>query len=193
MRRPRVWKRRTLAALLLLCVAGATLAQGEPHVLPLDDGSRIEYTLRSYPADAHRLDPAAKLSPTDALSTAKLVTRELAAGRLEAAALLSNAPKARYARLRESFGTWGKADFERVFGGYFAPQNRIVALAAIGRHCVLMWYLKDRDYLTAYFFVEVDGKVLLDDVPSETRTRLHRVLEAYRARTAAGAALRPPP
>ena len=44
-----------------------------------------------------------------------------------------------------------------------------------------MWYLKDTDYLTGYFVVEVDGKFLLDDVPSETRSRLRQVLEAHRS------------
>jgi hypothetical protein len=146
-----------------------------------EDGSQIRYTLTMHAPDAHRLDPNADLAPKDALSAAKLVTRHLAAGRVEEVSLLSNAPKARFERLREGFAGWSQDDFARAFGRYFAPENRIAGEAAIGPHRLLMWYLKDSDYLTGYFFVEVDGKLLLDDVPSETRTRLRRVLEAHRA------------
>lgn len=159
--------------------AFVALADGT-RVLETEGGGRIRYTLRTFPPDAHRLDPAAELAPTDPLSAAKLVTRHLAAGRLEEASLLSNAPKARFELLRASFGGWSDADFARAFGRYFAPENRIVGNAAIGHHHLVMWYLKDSDYLTAYFFVEVDGKLLLDDVPNETRASLRRVLEAHR-------------
>lgn len=150
-------------------------------MLELEDGGRIRYTLRAYPAQAHRLDPAADLAPTDALNTAKLVTQHLAAGRIEEASLLSNAPKARYERLRESLAGWTEADFARAYGRYFAPESRIVGDAAIGNHRLLMWYLKDIEYLTGYFLVEVDGKFLLDDIPSETRSKLRQVLEAHRS------------
>lgn len=165
---------------LLLFLATVAVAQ-ETRVLELEDGGRIRYTLSTFPADAHRLEAAAPLAPTDALSTAKLVTQHLAAGRIEEASLLSNAPKARYERLRESLADWTEVDFARAYGRYFAPENRIIGDAAIGKHRLLMWYLKDTDYLTGYFVVEVDGKFLLDDVPSETRSRLRQVLEAHRS------------
>ena len=163
--------------LFVAIVAGAE----ETRVLETEDGSRIRYTLRTYPAEAHRLDAAADLAPTDALNTAKLVTQHLAAGRVEEASLLSNAPKARYERLRENLAGWTEDDFARAYGRYFAPENRIVGDAAIGNHRLLMWYLKDTEYLTGYFLVEVDGKFLLDDVPSETRSKLRQVLEAHRS------------
>ena len=150
-------------------------------MLDLDSGGRIEYALRTFPAEAHLLDPASDLAPTDALSAAKLVTRHLAAGRIEEASLLSNAPKARFDRLRESLAGWNAADFEHAYGRYFAPGNRIVGEAVIGNHRLLMWYLKDVDHLAAYYFVEVNGKLLLDDVPSEARAKLRRVLEAFRS------------
>lgn len=153
----------------------------ETRVLELEDGGRIRYTLRTYPAEAHRLDPATELAPTDALNAAKLVTQHLAAGRIEDVSLLSNAPKARYERLRESFSGWSKDDFARAFGRYFAPGNRIVGEAAIGNHRVLMWYLKNTDYITAYYFVEIEDKMLLDDAPSETRSNLRHVVEAHRS------------
>lgn len=165
---------------MLLVVASVAGAQ-EPRVIELEDGASIRYTLRTFAPEAHRLDAAAELAPTDALSTAKLVTQHLAAGRIEEASLLSNAPKARFEVLREGFAGWSADDFARAFGRYFAPGNRIVGDAAIGNHRLLMWYLKDTDHLTGYFFVEVDGKLLLDDVPSATRANLRHVLEAHRA------------
>jgi hypothetical protein len=171
-------------ALALLLFAALVAAAEEPRVLQLDDGVRIRYTLHTYPAEAHRVDPATELAPTDALSAAKLVTQHLAAGRLEEVSLLSNAPKARYERLRESFSGWSPEDFARAFGRYFAPENRIVGEAAIDNHRVLMWYLSDTEYVTAYYFVEVEGKLLLDDAPSETRARLRQVVEAFRANRA---------
>ena len=149
-------------------------------MLDLEGGERIEYVLRTFPVDANRLDPAAELAPTDALSAAKLVTRYLSAGRIEEASLLSNAPKARFDRLRESLAGWSAADFEHAYGRYFLPENRIVGEAAIGNHRMLMWYLKDVDHVAAYYFVEIDGRFLLDDFPSEARAKLRRVLEAFR-------------
>ena len=174
--------KRTLARTPLLLLFVALVAGGEEtRVLETADGGQIRYTLRTYAPDAHRLDPAIGLAPTDALDVAKLVTRHLAAGRVEEVSLLSTAPKARFERLRESFAGWSLDDFARAFGRYFAPGNRIVGEAAIGNHRLLMWYLSDTDYVTGYFFVEVDGKLLLDDVPSDARTRLRRVLEAHRS------------
>ena len=173
-------RKPTLTPFLLLFVAIVAGAE-ETRVLELEDGGRIRFTLRTYPAEAHRLDPAADLAPNNTLDAAKLVTLHLAAGRIEDVSLLSNAPKARYERLRESFSGWSKDDFAAAFSRYFAPQNRIVGEAAIGDRRVLMWYLRDTDYITAYYFIEVDGKMLLDDAPSETRSKLRQVLEAHRS------------
>jgi hypothetical protein len=171
-------RNRALAPIFLLLALPA-LAD-EPRVLELEGGERLEYVLRTFPEGANRIGDREHLEPTSALGTAKLVTLYLAEGNLEEASLLSNAPKARYARLRESLAGWEGADFERAYGRYFAPENRIVGEATIGRHRLLMWYLKDTDYLTAYYLVEVEGKLFLDDVPSESRARLRQVLEAYR-------------
>jgi hypothetical protein len=172
-------KNRALTPIFLLLALSAHA--DEPRVLELDDGSRLEYVLRTHPEGAHRIGDGEQLAPSSALGAAKLVTLHLSEGNLEEAALLSNAPKARYARLRERLEGWGAADFERAYARYFDPQNRIVGEAAIGVHRLLMWYLKDTDYLTGYFFVEVDGRLLLDDIPNETRARLRRVLDAYRS------------
>lgn len=165
----------------ILVWAGVALGQ-ESRVLELAGGARIEYTLHTFPENAHRAETLLQHPPGGTLDTAKLVTQLLAEGRLEDVALLSNAPKARYERLKDSFGNWQKEDFERAFRRYFAPENRILGEAAIGAHRLLMWYLKDTNYITAYYFVELEGRLLLDDVPSETRNRLRRVLEDFRAR-----------
>lgn len=151
-------------------------------MLEVAGGEKIEYTLRTFAENAHLPETLLKHPPGGALDTAKLVTQLLAEGRLEDVSLLSNAPKARYERLKDSFGAWSKEDFERAFSRYFAAENRILGEAAIGRHRLLMWYLKDTNHITAYYFVEIEGRLLLDDVPSETRTQLRRVLEDFRAR-----------
>jgi len=164
---------------LVFCCAPLALAD-EQRLLDLENGERVGYALRVHPADAHLLDARAELGPSSALNTAKLLTRYLSEGRLEEASLLSNSPKARYARLRESFEGWKEADFRRAYGRYFAPENRIVGEVMIDGHRLLMWHLKDTDHLAAFFLVEIEGRLLLDDVPNRTRSSLRRVLEAYR-------------
>lgn len=168
-----------LFLLLLLCAFTYARAQ-EQHTLELENGERVDYALRLYPADAHLLDPKTVLQPRSVLDTAKLVTRYLSEGRVEDASLLSNAPKARYARLRESFEGWSESDFQRAYGRYFDPENRIVGEIAIDRHHLLIWYLRDTDYLAGFFLVDIEGRLLIDDVPNETRNNLRRVLQAYR-------------
>ena len=164
----------------LLMACALTQATAEERVLELENGERIRYVLRTHAADAHLLDAGSALQPRTALNTAKLVTRYLAEGKIEDASLLSNAPKARYARLRESFEGWNDADFRRAYGRYFDPENRIVGEVAIDGHRLLIWHLKDTDYLAAFFLVEIEDRLLIDDVPNETRANLRRVLQAYR-------------
>lgn len=165
---------------VLLMACALTKVAAEERTLELQNGERIRYVLSTHAADAHLLDADAALQPRSALNTAKLVTRYLAEGRIEDASLLSNAPKARYARLRESFEGWSDADFRRAYGRYFDAGNRIVAEVAIDGHRLLIWHLKDTDYLAAFFLVEIEDRLLLDDVPNETRANLRRVLQAYR-------------
>ena len=165
----------------LLAALASFVRADEPRMLELENGERLNYVLRMHPADAHLLDASAALQPPSALNTAKLVTRYLAEGRIEDASLLSNAPKARYARLRESFEGWKEADFRRAYGRYFDPDNRIVGEVSIESHRLLIWHLRDTDYLAAFFLVDIEGRLLIDDVPNETRVNLRRVLEAYRA------------
>ena len=145
------------------------------------EGETLRYTLRTHPADAHRFDPAARLSPGSALDTAKLLNQHLTAGEMEDAALLSNSPKRRYAVLKEYQQELGEEEFRRVFAQYFYPENRIAAEIAIGAHTLLIWHLAQTDRYAGLFFMEIEGRALMDDVPSETRSQLRRLLEAYRS------------
>jgi hypothetical protein len=168
----------------------AAAAQGqteETRTLELDGGTRVSYTLRTYSADAHLVRPASELAPTSALNAAKLLNLHLSTGDIEEAALLSNAPRRRFEVLRDYREAVGEEEFKRVFAQYFLPENRLLAEIAIGRHSLLIWDLKEGvTRIAGLFFVEVDGRYLVDDVPNDERTRLRRILEAWR-----GGAIRP--
>ena len=176
-----------LAAGLLL--AGPLHAQTEEsRTLELDGGGRVTYTLRTHPADAHAARPAGELAPTSALDAAKLLNLHLSAGDIEEAALLSNAPRRRFEVLRDYRESVGEDEFKRVFAEYFFPENRLLAEIAIDRHRLLVWELKGdakadsaSSRLAGQYFVEVEGRYLIDDVPNDQRTRLRWILEAYRS------------
>lgn len=117
--------------------------------------------------------------------TALRVLRHLAAADIEAAALLSNAPKRRYEVLRNFLLAVGEIEFKRVFGQYLFPENHAIAEIAIGPRRLIIWDLGEAGHrLTGQYYVEVEGKFLMDDVPGEARRELQRVLAAYRAGTA---------
>lgn len=180
---------RRVARLFLLAAAfaaaSALYAQSEQtRALELDDGERITYALRTHPANAHVAAPAAQLAPTSALNAAKLLNLHLTTGDIEEAALLSNSPRRRFEVLRDYRQSVGEDEFKRVFAQYFTPENRLLAEIAIGRHRLLIWELRQAAqpaHLAGQYFVEVEGRFLMDDVPSEARSSLRRVLEAYRA------------
>lgn len=134
----------------------------------------------SFAFGQHRLvDPAAADS---ARPTAMLMLRHLADGNLEAAAALSNAPGRRFEVLRDYRDAVGEEEFKRIFGRYFAPENRLIAEVAIGARRLLVWDLGEAGHRVAgQFYVEVEGRFLMDDVPSEERSALRRVLEEYRS------------
>ncbi len=73
----------------------------ETRTLELDAGGRVTYLLRTHPANAHVLRPAAELAPTSALDAAKLLNLHLSTGDIEEAALLSNSPRRRFEVLRD--------------------------------------------------------------------------------------------
>jgi hypothetical protein len=154
----------------------------ESRALELEGGGSVAYTLRMHPADAHVARPAGELAPTSALDAARLLNLHLSAGDIEEAALLSNAPRRRFEVLRDYRESVGEEEFKRVFTQYFDPENRLLAEIAIGRHRLLVWDLKDgATRIAGQYFVEVDGRYLVDDVPNDVRTSLRWVLEAYRA------------
>jgi hypothetical protein len=155
----------------------------EARTLQVEGGALVAYTLRSHPADAHLARPAKELAPDSALNTAKLLNLHLSSGDIEEAALLSNAPRRRFEVLRDYRESVGPEEFKRVFAQYFYPENRLVAEIAIDRHRLLMWELKTATPVTlaAQYFVEVEGRYLIDDVPNDKRTQLRWVLEAYRS------------
>ena len=179
-------KKRGLAPFFFIFFVGALHAQtDETRTLEVDGGGQVTYTLRKHPPDAHVLRPAAELAPTSALDAAKLLNLHLSIGDIEEAALLSNSPRRRFEVLRDYRQSVGEEEFKRVFAQYFFPENRLLAEIGIGPHRLLIWQLKDAapqsSHLAGQYFVEVEGRYLMDDVPSDARTSLRRVLEAYRA------------
>jgi hypothetical protein len=129
-------------------------------------------------AQERLLDPSA---PDSARETALTVIKHLAAGDLEQAAALSNTPKQRFELLSGYRDRIGEEEFKRIFGRFLAPENRLIAEVAIGPRRLLVWELAEAGRpLAGQFYVEVDGKFLLDDVPSRERDRLRRVLNKYR-------------
>ena len=121
-------------------------------------------------------------SPGSAYGTAKLLLKHLAAGDIEEAARLSNAPRERYEVLRDYRAEIGEEEFKQIFGRYFDPQNRLVAEYALGPRRLLIWDLGEAaHHLAGQYYVESEkGKFLMDDAPSEERSRLRRVLQDYR-------------
>ena len=130
-------------------------------------------------AQERLIEPSA---PDSARQTAITVLKHLAAGDLEQAAALSNAPSQRLELLRGYRDVVGEEEFKRLFGRFLAPENQLIAEVAIGPRRLLVWELADASRRRAgQFYIEVDGKFLLDDVPSRERTELRRVLRRYRA------------
>jgi hypothetical protein len=116
-----------------------------------------------------------------ALESARQLLRLLSEGNIEAAARLSNAPERRYEVLRDYRDAVGDEELKGVYARYFHPGNRLLAEAAIGKRRLLIWSLGEAyDALAGQFFVEVDGRFLLDDVPHPERRKLEQVLSKYR-------------
>jgi len=174
-----------LVAALLAAAPGLRAQDGEARTLQVEGEARIEYRLRAHPADAHVIALAVALAPDTALNAAKLLNLHLSAGNLEEAAVLSTSPKRRFEVLQEYRQSVGAEEFKRVFAQYIDPANRLLAEVVIDRHRLLIWELRGAagapSHLAGQYFIEVDGKYLLNDVPSPARSQLRRVLEAYRA------------
>jgi hypothetical protein len=175
-------KQEVVVLAVLLSSVALHAQSEETRTLELDGGGRVTYTLRTHPADAHAARPAGELAPTSALDAAKLLNLHLSAGDIEEAALLSNAPRRRFEVLRDYRDSVGEEEFKRVFAQYFYPENRLLAEIGIGKHRLLIWDLKEgANRVAGQYFVEIEGRYLVDDVPNDARTSLRWVLEAYRA------------
>lgn len=147
-------------------------------------GLALALALAAASAPAQDTAPRFRLvAPPEASArpVAEKILRHLADGDIDSAAALSTAPQRRYEEFARYRGLVGDAEFKRVFGRYFAPQNRLVAEVADGPHRLLVWDLGEAGHhLAGQFYVEIGGTFLMDEKPSEVRTRLRRVLEAYR-------------
>lgn len=153
----------------LFLFAVAFGAEGSERVLDLGGGQTLKYEV---------LDPGSKRS---AAETGREVLRLLAAGELIKASELSNAPKRRLEVFREYRSRVGDEEFRRVFQQYLGPGNKLMAEVALGRHRLLIWKLGDAaDHLAGQYYIEADGRFLMDDVPSLERSNLRRILESYR-------------
>jgi hypothetical protein len=107
----------------------------------------------------------------------------LAEGEIEAAAQLSNAPQQRYEVLRDYRAQVGEEEFRRVYARYFEPGNRLMAEAAIGKRRLLVWRLDQAGgRLAGQYFVEENGRFVLDDVPHPERAALQQVLGQFRGK-----------
>jgi hypothetical protein len=138
---------------------------------------------------AHAEEPAllAAGSAGSAFEAAKQLLRYLADGDIEQAARRSNAPQRRYEVLRDFRAAIGEDEFKRLFARYFEPQNRLIAEYALGPRRLLVWELGEaQNHLAGQYYVEVDGRFLMDDVPSDERSKLRQVLDAYRKKQKMG-------
>lgn len=125
-------------------------------------------------------------SAQSALPVAREFLRLLSEGDIVEAAALSNSPMRRHEVLRDYRASVGEEEFRRIFVEYAA--RPVVAEIAIGSHRLIIRDLADaQSYLAGQYYVDVDGRFLVDDVPNETRASLKRVLQAYRKKARSSA------
>ena len=169
-------------ALAALIVPAGTASQVSEERSVEIEGETLRYTFRAHPAGERSAAPADyQPSPVNALDALMLLNQYLVAGRIEEAALLSNAPKRRYEVLQNYQQEAGEKEFRGIFEQYFDPGNRLVAEIGMGEHTLLVWHLAQTDRYAGLFFVRVEDRTLMDDIPSEMRRQLRKLLEAYRA------------
>lgn len=118
---------------------------------------------------------------SDPRQTAWQLVALLAEGRIEEAAALSNHPQRRREVLEAYRSEVGEEEFRRIYARY--REGRIVEEIAEGRHRLLIW---DLGHVAGQFFVEKDGRYVLDDEPSAARDKLRRALAEYRSARASG-------
>lgn len=120
-------------------------------------------------------------APASAREIANRIAGLLAAGDIEAVAVLSNQPERRREELRKYRALVGEAEFRRVYAEYLG--RPILDEYALGARRLVIRDIVDREgkYVGQYF-VEKDGRFLIDDEPSEARRALGRRLQDYRAK-----------
>jgi hypothetical protein len=168
-------------AVALAFSAGLHAQSAETRTLELEGGGSVTYSLYTHPADAHLARPTGELAPSSALDAAKLLNLHLSAGDIEEAALLSNSPRRRFEVLRDYRESVGVEEFKTIFAQYLNPDSRLLAEIAIDKHRLLIWDLKGPAGIAGQYFVEIDGRYLVADVPNDKRNSLRSVLEAYRS------------
>lgn len=115
---------------------------------------------------------------SSARETAAWVVERLAAGDIDSVASRSNAPERRREVLEAYRREVGEEAFRKVYAQY--REGAIVDEYALDAHRLVIWQLPG--HLAGQYFVEVDGRFLVDDIPGETRNRLRRYLRDYRAK-----------
>lgn len=134
------------------------------------------------PAAAQQERLVERGAPDSALATALAVLRHLAEGNIEEAAVMSNSPRRRFQVLSDYRRHVGDEEFKRVFGRYLAAGEQVKAEIALGPRRLLVWDLGEPEgQIAGQYYVEIEGKFLLDDVPSAERAQLRRVLQGYRS------------
>lgn len=151
----------------LLLVAAASHA--EERTLRLPNGTTVSYRVVG-PGEASAQPVALQL------------LTHLAAGEINDAARLSNEPSRRTEVLRDYIAIVGEAEFRRVYAQYLQPQNRLVAEIAMGPRRLLIWDLQIAagHRLAGQYYIESDGKFLMDDRPGPERIALQQVLAEHR-------------
>jgi hypothetical protein len=164
------WEKIGSVLILVAVLLAAATASAEERSIELAGGETLRYRVVRDAADS-------------AQPAALQILRHLSAGELEAAAALSNAPERRLEVLRDYRSRVGDDELRRVFQRYFHEGNRVLLEAALGPHRLLVWELGEAaGHLAGQYFVALDGRFLLDDVPSATRRDLERLLQALRKR-----------
>jgi hypothetical protein len=158
-----------LRACVALALLGFALAcQGEERTVRMPNGS----------VHAYRVVEAGEQS---AQPVAVQVLTHLAAGRIDEAAKLSNEPARRAEVLRDYVAIVGEAEFRRVYAQYLEPRNRLIGEFAMGPRRLLVWHLETAGHRVAgQFYIEADGRFLIDDRPGPERLALQRVLAEQR-------------
>lgn len=116
-----------------------------------------------------------------ALPVARQILAHLAAGEIDEAARLSNEPARRAEVLRDYQRAVGEAEFRRVYAEYLQPPNHVAAEIALGPRRLLIWQLDTAgEQLAGQYYIQSDGRFLMDDRPGPERAALRQVLAQRR-------------